>query len=169
MNETDPAIETLNWGSHLPALMACVAVGDGPVLEIGCGHFSTPCLHAICSALGHPLVTLEMDDGWRSKFDDYESAGHRVLKQTDEVVRKFAEQKWGVVLIDDQADNRLEWVGVFFNSARYVLFHDCNFPQYGEALNKWLAENPCNSSIYTRYGPHTLVISKEHQIPVLQP
>lgn len=165
----NPPIETLNWGSHLPALMACVAIGDGPVLEIGSGHFSTPCLHAICSALKQPLVTLEMADDWRSQFTDYEGTGHRVLKQTDEVVLEFAKQKWGVVLIDDQADNRLAWMDAFFNSAKYILFHDCNFPQYAEPTAKWLADNPCNSRIYTRYGPWTLVISKEHQIPEIQP
>lgn len=165
----DPVIETLNWGSHLPALMACVAICDGPVLEIGCGHFSTPCLHAICSALGHPLVTLEMDDKWRSQFTDYQCPGHSVLKQTDSLVRDFSKQKWGVVLIDDQADNRLGWIDLFFHCSKYVLFHDCNFPQYAVPTAQWLTLNPCNHRIYTKYGPYTLVISKEHQIPELQP
>ena len=169
MSEPAPPTETLNWGSHLPALMACVAIGGGPVLEIGSGHFSTPCLHALCSALGHPLVTLEMYDEWRTQFMDYERPWHRVLKQTDEVVREFSKQRWGVVLIDDQADNRLDWLDLFFNSTEFMLFHDCNFPQYAVPTSEWLTRNPCNSRIYTRYGPHTLVISKNHQIPELQP
>ncbi len=162
-------IETLNWGSHLPALMACVAVGDGPVLEIGCGHFSTPCLHAICSALKLPLTTIEADDAWRMQFTEYEGPGHRVMKQTDDLVRVLGEMKWGVVLIDDQADNRLGWLDVFFHSTKYMLFHDCNFPQYAVPTAEWLKANPCNHRIYTRYGPYTLVISKDHQIPELQP
>jgi len=162
-------IETLNWGSHLPALMACVAIGDGPVLELGSGHFSTPCLHAICSALGHQLVTLEEDDSWRNQFTEYESPGHSVLKQTDELVRMFAKQKWGVVLIDDQVNNRLGWLPLFFHSAKYVLFHDCGVVEYEAPLAAWLAANPCNHRFYTKYGPCTLVISKEHPIPKMQP
>lgn len=169
MSENTPAIETLNWGSHLPALMACVAICDGPVLEIGCGHFSTPCLHALCSALGLSLTTLETEDAWRSQFSDYESPGHRVLKQTTDLVRELAKQKWGVVLIDDIPDNRLGWLPLFFNSTKYLLFHDCNFPQYAVPTADWLAMNPCNHRIYTRYGPWTLVISKDHPIPELQP
>ena len=162
-------VETLNWGSHLPALMACVAVGGGPVLEIGSGHFSTPGLHAICSAMKIHLTTIEMDDAWRNQFTEYESPSHRVLKQTDELVRELGKQKWGVVLIDDQADNRLAWLDVFFNATNYMLFHDCNFPQYAAPTSDWLARNPCNHRIYTKYGPYTLVVSRDHQIPELQP
>jgi hypothetical protein len=162
-------IETLNWGSHLPALMACTAVCGGPVLEIGCGHFSTPCLHALCSALGHQLVTLETEDVWRNQFADYATSSHRVLKQTNELVHELSKQKWGVVLIDDSPDNRIGWLDVFFNSTKYMLFHDCNFPQYAVPTSEWLKVNQCNSRIYTRYGPYTLVVSKEHQIPELQP
>lgn len=169
MSDNTPAIETLNWGSHLPALMACVAVCDGPVLEIGSGHFSTPCLHAVCSALGLPLMTIEADDSWRTLFTDYENSMHRVLKQTNELVMELSKQKWGVVLIDDQPDNRLGWLTPFFNSSKYVLFHDCNFPQYAVPIADWLAANPCNSRFYTKYGPWTLIVSKEHPIPVLQP
>lgn len=169
MNENNPAIETLNWGSHLPALMACVAVGEGPVLEIGSGHFSTPCLHAICSALGHHLVTTEMNDDWRAKFMNYSGPSHEVLKQTRGLLEELAKQRWGVVLVDDQADDRLDWFYMFANVSRYVLFHDANFDEYRQPLNNWLAANPCYSRIYTGYGPHTMVISKEHQIPVFQP
>lgn len=169
MTETNPAIETLNWGSHLPALMACVAVCDGPVLEIGSGHFSTPCLHAVCSALGHKLVTTEMNDGWRAKFMDYAGPSHDVLKQTRGLLEELAKRKWGLVLVDDQADDRLDWFYMFADVSRYVLFHDANFDEYRQPLNDWVAANPCESRIYTRYGPHTLAISKTHSIPEFQP
>lgn len=162
-------IETLNWGSHLPPLMACVAAGEGPVLEIGSGHFSTPCLHALCSALGHDLVTTELEDSWRAQFEDYATPTHRVLKQTDPLLAEFAKQKWGVVLVDDQADTRVDRLSMFFDSARYVLFHDSNFDCYRQILEDWVAANPCHSRIYTRYGPHTLVVSKTHPIPDFQP
>lgn len=169
MKTDGEGIETLNWGSHLPALMACVAACDGPVLEIGCGHFSTPCLHALCSALGKELVTLEVHDGWRERFVGYSCGWHRVLKQTDDVVRGFGRESWGVVFIDDDADNRLGWMDVFFGRADYVLFHDCNFPCYDGPLRGWLERNPCEHRIYTMYSPHTLVVSRKRKIPELQP
>jgi hypothetical protein len=162
-------IETLNWGSHLPALMACVAAGNGPVLEIGSGHFSTPCLHALCSAMNLDLVTTELEDSWRAQFEDYATPTHRVLKQTEELLKELATQEWGVVLVDDQAHTRVDRLNMFFNSAKYVLFHDANFPEYKQILEDWVIANPCNSRYYTRYGPFTLVVSKNHPIPDFQP
>jgi hypothetical protein len=165
----NPQIETLNWGSHLPALMACTAVCEGPVLEIGSGHFSTPCLHALCSALGLDLVTTEIEDNWRAQFADYATPTHQVLKQTEPLLHELATRPWGLVLVDDQAHTRVDRLNLFFDSARYVLFHDCNFPEYKQVLEDWVAARQCNHRIYSRYGPHTLVVSKTHPIPVLQP
>jgi hypothetical protein len=158
-------IETLNWGSHLPPLMACTAVCDGPVLEIGSGNFSTPCLHSLCSVLGLPLVTTELEDSWREQFMQFTTPTHRVLKQTDSLLQELSTQPWGLVLVDDQADTRVNRLNMFFDTARFVLFHDCNFPEYKQVLEDWVAAHQCHHRIYTKYGPHTLAVSKTHAIP----
>lgn len=169
MIETLSSDQPFNYGSHLPALMACTAVCEGPVLEIGCGHFSTPCLHALCAALKLPIVTTELDDSWREQFMDFNIAGHSVLKQTEELLKDLVAQPWGLVLIDDWPDNRMGHLNAFLGSARFVLMHDVNFPQYHQAIEDWLSANPCHHRTYTRYGPHTLVVSKSHHIPEFQP
>ncbi len=161
-------IETLNYGSHLPALMACTAVCEGPVLEIGCGHFSTPCLHSLCAVLGLPLVTTELEDSWREQFMCYESQGHQILKQTDALLADFAARQWGLVLVDGQPDTRVDHLNLFFDSARFVLQHDSNFPQYKEVLEAWVAARKCYHRTYTRVGPYTLAVSKTHPIPDFQ-
>jgi len=161
-------IETLNYGSHLPALMGCAAICGGPVLEIGSGNFSTPCLHSLCSALGLPLTTTEMDDSWREQFTDYATPGHRVLKQTDALLGELAGQQWGLVLVDDWPDTRVDRLNLFFNSARFVLLHDANFPQYNQVLKDWVQAHACHHKMFApKYGPHTLVVSKTHPIPEL--
>lgn len=165
MIETLSSGTPLNYGSHLPALMACTAVCEGPVLEIGCGHFSTPCLHALCSALGLHLVTTELDDSWRKQFMDFATATHSVLKQTDELLEQFAQRQWGLVLVDDWPDTRMDRLNMFFDSARFVLFHDANFPDYKDVLEAWVASHPCHHRTYTKYGPYTLAVSKTHPIP----
>lgn len=161
-------IESLNYGSHLPALMACAAVCNGPILEIGCGHFSTPCLHSLCAALKLPLVTTEMEDVWRSQFLDFASDTHSVLKQTDALLGELASRQWGLVLVDDQPDTRIDRLNLFFESARFVLFHDANFPQYDQVLKDWIAARKCYHRVYTRVGPYTLAVSKTHPIPDFQ-
>jgi hypothetical protein len=162
---SDNMIETLNYGSHLPARMACTAVCEGPVLEIGCGNFSTPCLHSLCAVLKLPLVTTELEDSWREQFTSYASPTHQVLKQSVPLLAELAKQKWGLVFIDDQPDTRLGWLNVFFESARFVLQHDSNFPQYDQVLKDWVAARQCYHRTYTRVGPWTLAVSKTHPIP----
>lgn len=166
MDGNTDMIERLNYGSHLPALMACAAVCDGPILEIGSGNFSTPCLHALCSAMGTPLVTTELDDNWRAEFMEFDTPGHKVMKQTDALLAELAALRWGVVLVDDAPDTRIDRLNMFYGSARYVLHHDSNFPQYDQVLKEWVAAHKCHHRIYApRYGPHTLVVSKTHPIP----
>lgn len=160
-------IERLNYGSHLPALMACTAVCEGPVLEIGCGHFSTPCLHSLCAALGLPLTTTESEDVWREQFADFATLDHQVLKQTDALLAELALQQWGLVLVDDTPDTRIDRLNLFYGSARYVLFHDANYPGY-ESLGDWVAARQCYSRMFSpAYGPWTLIVSKTHPIPEL--
>ncbi len=161
-------IETLNYGSHLPALMACTAVCGGSVLEIGCGHFSTPCLHSLCAVLKLPLVTTELEDSWREQFVSYSTPTHQVLKQTDALLAEFAARQWGLVLVDGQPDTRVDQLNLFFNSSRFVLQHDSNFPQYKEVLEAWVAARKCYHRTYTRVGPYTLAVSKTHPIPDFQ-
>lgn len=167
MIETLSSDQPLNYGSHLPALMACTAVCGGPVLEIGCGHFSTPCLHALCAALNLPLVTTELDDSWREQFLGFSTPMHSIFKQTHAVLEEFSKQKWGLVLIDDYPPFRMDHLNAFFDSARYVLFHDANYPGF-ESLIDWLADRKCYQRTYTRYGPYTLAVSKTHPIPEFQ-
>jgi hypothetical protein len=160
--------ETLNYGSHLPALMACTAVCGGPVLEIGCGNFSTPCLHSLCAALKISLVTTELEDSWREQFVDFATPLHSVLKQTDVLLDELATRQWGLVLVDDQPDTRIDRLNLFFDSTRFLLFHDCNFPQYKETLETWVASHQCHHRVFSpKYGPWTLVVSKTHPIPYL--
>lgn len=165
--ETLNSTAQLNYGSHLPPLMACTAVCEGPVLEIGCGNFSTPCLHSLCAALNLPLVTTELEDSWRAQFESYETPRHRVLRQTDTLLEEFAKGQWGLVFVDDQPDLRISHLDLFFNSARFVLFHDFNYPGF-ESLPDWIAARQCFHRIYTRMGPHTLAVSKTHPIPDFQ-
>ena len=168
MIETLSCGNSLNYGSHLPALMACTAVCEGPVLEIGCGHFSTPCLHALCEALGLLLLTTELEDSWREQFMHFETPRHSIFKQTDELLAQLAQRQWGLVLVDDQPDTRIDRLNMFFDSARFVLFHDANFPDYKDVLEAWVARHPCHHRIYTRIGPWTLAVSKTHPIPEFQ-
>lgn len=161
--------EGLAWGSHLPALMACVAASSGPVLEFGAGNYSTPCLRAVCSVMGRELVTVEKVDSWMDGFVAYASPTHSLLKLTPGLAESLAKRQWGVVFIDDFPDDRHARASMFFDSAQFMLFHDYNFPDMKPAFDAWLAGRECNHFVYTLCGPHTLIVSKTRQIPVFCP
>ena len=160
----------LDWGSHLPALIGCVAASEGDVLELGCGHYSTPCLHALCGSLGRNLMTLEAEQGWRDKFTKYSTTWHDVAALTQESVsRAAAKDNWGVVFVDDAAGGRTQRANMFIDKAEFVLFHDYNFPDMKPPLDEFLANNKCQSFVYREYGPHTLIVSASRDIPNLWP
>jgi len=43
-------LDNPNWGTHQVPLITVVVNTKGPILELGCGDFSTPILHALCTA-----------------------------------------------------------------------------------------------------------------------
>jgi hypothetical protein len=160
---------SMDWGSHLPALVACVAACDGPVLEIGAGHHSTPILHSLCAVLGKQLVTVEAEDVWREVFADYATDGHKVLKQTEELLVTLASENWGVVFVDDLKGPREDRARLFCRSSQFMVFHDYSMPFFGGPLDEWLGSEKFNSFVYRRYDPHTLVVSAGSAIPVFSP
>jgi hypothetical protein len=161
--------EGLAWGSHLPALLACVAASKGPVLEFGSGNYSTPCLRAVCEVLGRELVTVEKVDSWRAQFEIYQHPLHRVLKLTPGLAESLSQQQWGVVFVDDAADDRHARADLFYNTAEFMVFHDYNFDDMKPGFDKWLAENECHHFVYTLCGPYTLLVSKNREIPTFCP
>jgi len=75
------------WGTHIPVLAACVAKTTGPVLELGCGHYSTRLLHALCGAMGRQLLTVDVNLKWLARFADLRAPLHEIV-HTD-VISQF--------------------------------------------------------------------------------
>lgn len=65
------------WATHLPVLAACVANTTGPVLELGCGHYSTRLLHALCR--NRQLLTIDANPVWLEKFAALRTPTHCLL------------------------------------------------------------------------------------------
>ena len=59
-----PIASDAKYGTHMAALITAVANTTGAVLEMGCGDFSTPLLHAICSAEKRFLLSAEDNKQW---------------------------------------------------------------------------------------------------------
>lgn len=167
---TDDFHERLKWGSHLPALAACLARSTGPVLELGGGHFSTPFLHAFCISSGRPLITVETDATWKMRFADcLEIQGHEFMdgpyrKVIDELVG-YLGIRFGVAFIDQSPGGQERAISFqkLAPASDYVVVHD----YHGENEKAIGPLIPPGSSAWVTdsYFPPTLVFSQRKRIP----
>lgn len=153
-------------GSHLPALTACFACTNGPILELGIGHFSTTVLHSLCCPHRRRLVSLENKAEWREWFKPWERDGHEIMDNTPQIIREIATEHWGVVLIDDStSESRYLDVQAFLNTADYILVHDAEGPEVIKPILPVIVD--AKQFVHKRYFPWTLVVSKNLEIPYI--
>lgn len=117
---------SLNYATHLPALMRALALTDGPVLELGMGLFSTPYLHYACLLAGRWLVSYENDAGWAEKFKGYQSPLHEIVVLPQWEHADFVE-RCAVALVDLSPDEqRAPAIVRLANYAQIIVAHDSN-------------------------------------------
>lgn len=118
-------------GTHLPALMHYVLITEGPVLELGCGHYSTPVLHDLCRGMRRRLVSVEADPDWRRRFHHLASAWHQFVRSCEQL---HGDANWSVALVDHAMDRRQTDLVALADQARFIVVHDTNCSRYGYDL-----------------------------------
>lgn len=86
------------YATHLEALVSvAMQSAPQPMLEMGCGDYSTPVLAAIARAQGRRLLVNAADESWANRYRDIAEV---------EIVRWEAWQPpagfWGLVLLDSE-------------------------------------------------------------------
>lgn len=153
-------------GSHLPALVACVAVTDGPVLELGLGEFSTPVLHALCFR-GRKLVSLDHDQRALDNFGCLASDWHEVrLDPNYASLDRLAREPWGVVLVDHWPSERRAADALKFLGAEFVVVHDAEAQAIGPPIMAKAINAGLRVRLYQRFEPWTLIVGQK-EIPNL--
>lgn len=109
------------WASHLPALAACVAHTNGPVLELGAGAYSTPMLHALCAK--RELLTIESNIEWLAEFGMFDRGNHRLV--LSDKIDSAMGQAWDVVLVDSApGGSRVRFMESLRGQVRLFVVHD---------------------------------------------
>lgn len=157
-------LDDVSWGSHLPALLACVAATEGPVLELGVGHYSTTLLHAVCCPRRR-LVSVEDGAEFLRMFKEFNRDGHELILSPEyECLGDLAQQSWSVVLVDHSpGTRRARDTMLFRDSAEYIVLHDYNDEGLRSDLRPSLSQFPF-TRVTGRYTPPTLVLSQK-EIP----
>ena len=153
--ESDP------YSTHQVPLIAAVMQTEGPVVEFGLGHYSTPILHELCR--DRYVLSLDASPDWVRNFDHLASDTHNFAVSPDHdwtIFDALVDQvpQWSVVLIDhgDDVSLRSRDIVRLKDRATFIVVHDSNVGAYGfdkvTPLFKYVWE-------YTPYVLHTLVLS----------
>lgn len=158
-----------NFGTHIAPLMTAVVYTQGPILEMGAGDFSTPLLHAICSATKRLLFTLDTDRKRLELFHDLATPWHQLQyvpvyeddwqlnpkpSKWDEIGEK---EHWAVVFVDHRpGERRIVDIQRLRSHTDVFVIHDTQEPGYGY--------EPILSSfkyryVYDRYSTTTTLVS----------
>ncbi len=162
-------------GTHFPALATVVMNTNGPVLEFGCGDYSTPLLHALCAPKKRLLVSTDTDKYWIALFLDLECEWHKFVHvdaygtandprntwlhsvNAQEWDKVGHEAHWSVVFVDHAPGSRRPVeVARLRNNADVFIVHDSEDPRYG-----WepLLSTFKYKYVYDRYNVTTTIVS----------
>jgi hypothetical protein len=159
------------WESWKGPMITALNLCDGPVLEIGMGHYSTPFLHSYCEEDGRRrLVSLEDHAGWMAEYAHHETSWHRLVGGSyDQTIPTMAMQKWGVVFLDESpGELRGHHLAEFLRQpneyqADFIIVHDFH-DAVKAAIEPLLATDGLNWRVYQAQEPATLVVSKLHKL-----
>lgn len=106
---------TDDYGSHLPMLRRAVEATTGPILELGCGIFSTPYL----ASTGREVVSVEANPKWLARMRErYARPHHRFVDAVP------AEGTFAVALVDHEPDRRAPDIEALRGRVRIFVVHD---------------------------------------------
>jgi len=115
----------VNRGSHLPVLMKIVNMTTGPILELGCGLYSTNPLHWACHSTKRRLVTYENHPDYFDFLKTYETDFHEVhcIDNWDSI---DISEPWSVAFVDHEPAPKRAMAMRKLTHADYVVAHDTN-------------------------------------------
>lgn len=158
--------------THIFTLIAAVINTDGAVLEMGCGDWSTPLLHILCSVKKRYLLSTETNKKWMETFTYLATPWHEFkylpVYQDDEDLNPDpklwdqigANQHWSVVFIDHKpALRRAIDIQRLRNNADIIVAHDTEpesnyYYNYEAVLSTFKYRY-----IDDIYRPHTTIVS----------
>ena len=180
-----------SYATHQVPLMTAILSSSGPVLELGCGWYSTPLVHTLCCHQDRRAVSLETNEEWHKQFIQYNCNGHSVVvlagypfkngkflcrdsvdnyrrlhrRHMEEIHKDADGPMWGVVLVD-QAPGFLRNTAIEFFSdlAEFVVVHDTTpegITHYG--YEPFLSKYK-HRAHYSAQSPHTTVVSNFKKI-----
>jgi len=116
------------YATHIPMLAAIFLKSSGPVLELGCGDYSTLMLHEMCKVSGRKLVSTDTVLDWLEKFKYMENEFHEFHHIKDDDWAGFSlieDRHWGMVFVDHApGERRIVDIERLKDQADFIVIHD---------------------------------------------
>lgn len=121
------------FSTHQQLLVKYLLRSTGPILELGCGGYSTKIIHEFAAAQGRHATTIDTDQEWISQFLPLQSSFHDVLH-----VPSWEDwtpgEMYGLAFIDHAPGERREIdIRRLIGRVEYFVLHDSEEPSYGYA------------------------------------
>lgn len=116
-----------------PLIEAALRVEKG-ILELGCGHYSTPLLKAIAEFRGLPFLSQASSADWAKQFDG--------VQIVDWETWQPPEGTWDMVFLDSEEStkNRIKRLPVLAEVAKVVVMHDADAAMVHDNFDKYIGE-----------------------------
>ena len=137
------------YATHLEALIRTALRTRGPMLELGCGNYSTPLLCAFAEEQGRELLVQASDREWLEPFYEKYDGDHIEIqlmswdKWTAPRPRLRNETEWGFVFLDSEESTagRIERLPALLAVTPIVVMHDADHamarPRWDEVSQGW--------------------------------
>ncbi len=114
------------WSTHIPMIGSIFLKSNGPILEMGCGYYSTYLLHEMCKLTKRLLVSTDEKSNWLNQFKSLEREYHRLFLVKDWAAFSLIDEtRWGMVLIDHAPGERRKVdIARLKDNADFLVIHD---------------------------------------------
>ena len=151
------------YATHMPMVSAMAAKTQGPILEMGCGHYSSYILHEVCKVMGRTLVTLDEKPDWIEEFKFLKSPFHELYLVDDQALCSLIDNvRWSMVLIDHAPGERRKFdIERLKDKADFLIIQDTE--EAGYEYEKVLPQFKYRFD-YKIVRPWTTVVSNFHDL-----
>ncbi len=159
-----PVVSMTPYSTHLvPSVTSAIHTHllwpGSPILELGCGHYSTPLFSSIAKAQKRDFQIVTSDPEWAKSFQT--DPNHLQIIEFHQWPEFVFEGEWGLVLVDHEefVIHRFAQLFKLSEKAKVVVFHDAN--RIDEQEVSWGLIHTLYKYvyIYDRYFPRTAILS----------
>jgi hypothetical protein len=141
------------YSTHLEALVYAALINNEDILELGCGHYSTPVLHSICKNKNRKLHIISSNNDWLNQFKNFGEC---------ELINNWQDYnftgKYGMVFLDNEqlTKDRIMLIPKIMQITNVLVVHDAdkmiNNPNWKNFTEQY------NQIWFKKYNPHTVIL-----------